>query len=69
MSDTAKKPRHPFVNASCIGCGTCSAICGDVFELNPEGLSVAKKLVTYPETDVDDAIAACPVAAISWKEG
>lgn len=28
---------------ACIGCGACAAICDTVFELDDEGLSVAKK--------------------------
>ncbi len=63
----AHAKRRPHVNDSCIGCAACAAICGDVFELNEEGLSTVKPLEAYPESDVDDAIAACPVAAISWK--
>ena len=27
---------------SCIGCGACAAICDEVFEIDDEGLSVAK---------------------------
>jgi ferredoxin len=63
-----KLSKKPYVNASCIGCGACAAICGDVFELDAEGISKAVTLETYPEAEVDDAISACPVAAISWQD-
>ena len=51
---------------ACIGCGACEAICPDYFELNDEGISVAK------ESDVKDdikdqvmnAMDTCPTGAI-----
>lgn len=59
--------RYPDVNETCIGCSACTAISDDVFELDDEGLSVVKTCSSYEDMDVDDAIAACPVDAISWK--
>lgn len=64
----ASKLRKPHVNSSCIGCGACTAISGDVFELNDDGLSIVKPLPSYEGLDVEDAISACPVNAISWEE-
>ena len=58
----------PDVNETCIGCSACVAISGDVFELNDEGKSEVVLLENYEWMDVDDAIAACPVDAISWVE-
>ena len=58
----------PHVNETCIGCSACVAISGDVFELNDEGKSEVVELDNYEGKDVDDAIAACPVDAISWRE-
>lgn len=55
---------------ACIGCGACAAICDKVFELNDEGLSVAK-VSEVPEKDsqeVRDAADACPTAAIEVEE-
>lgn len=51
---------------ACIGCGACAAICEDVFELNDEGLSVAKteEVSEDKEQEVRDAIDSCPTAAI-----
>ena len=58
----------PNVNSTCIGCSACVAIASEVFELNDEGLSVVKKLDSYNKEDVDNAISACPVDAISWEK-
>ncbi len=58
----------PHVNETCIGCSACVAISGDVFELNDEGKSEVVSLENYDGKDVDDAIAACPVDAISWRD-
>jgi ferredoxin len=63
-----KKLRKPHVNSTCIGCAACTAISGDVFELDGDGLSRVKVCGTYEWKDVDDSIAACPVNAISWQE-
>ncbi len=51
---------------NCIGCGLCASVAEDVFELNDDGISVAK-VDTVPEDkqdEVKEAIEGCPVAAI-----
>ena len=54
---------------ACIGCGACAAICPDVFELDDEGLSVAKKKkVEKDNEEVLDAVDSCPTGAISAEE-
>lgn len=58
----------PHVNENCIGCSACSTLSPDVFELNDEGMSEVVYMENYEGKDVDDAIAACPVAAISWRD-
>lgn len=58
----------PDVNETCIWCSACVAISGDVFELNSEGKSEVVSLDNYEGKSVDDAIAACPVDAISWVD-
>lgn len=58
----------PDVNETCIWCSACVAISGDVFELNSEGKSEVVSLDSYEGKSVDDAIAACPVDAISWVD-
>ena len=47
----------------CIGCGLCTTLCPDVFELNEEG-----KAVAVNEGEVQDAIDNCPVSAIAAEE-
>ncbi|MDD5110279.1 MAG: ferredoxin [Patescibacteria group bacterium] len=47
----------------CLGCGTCAALCPDVFELATD-----KARVKNPTSDapcVQEAVAACPAQAIS----
>ena len=62
-----KNLRKPHVNSTCIGCSACTAISGDVFYLDDNGLSCVQALDTYEGHDVDDSISACPVNAISWQ--
>ena len=51
------------VNEGCLGCGACTGICPDVFELDDEGL--AKVIVEETEHPaVQDAIDGCPVGVI-----
>ncbi len=53
----------------CIGCGTCAAICPEVFELNSEGKAEVKP-ADYEafENRIKEAQEACPVEAISLDE-
>ena len=39
--------RKPHVNSTCIGCSACTAISGNVFELDDDGLSRVKKCDVY----------------------
>ena len=51
------------VNESCIGCGTCTAVAPDVFEMNDEGLAV---VVSEDNLDAaKEAAESCPVEAIA----
>jgi len=59
--------KAPHVNETCIGCSACVAIAWEVFELDEDWLSVVLESDNYIEEDVDNAISACPVDAISWK--
>jgi len=47
----------------CIGCGTCVALCPEVFDLNKEGKSYVKN----PEgkCNLKEVVEACPAGAIS----
>ncbi len=53
----------------CIGCGTCSEVCPEVFQMNEEK---EKSEVIQPEggpTDcINEAIETCPVSCIQWEE-
>lgn len=62
----------PKVNESCLGCGTCEAICPNVFKVQEVD---GKMMATVQEADyeaekdkIDEAIGACPVQAIEWAE-
>lgn len=59
----------PIINDSCIGCGTCEAICPEVFKITEvDGKMISTVLeadYTALESKIDEAIASCPVQAIS----
>ncbi len=54
---------------TCIGCGTCAGLCPDIFELDE---SLGKSRLIMPEGGdedcIEEAIASCPVSAISWED-
>lgn len=54
---------------NCIGCGACAAICSEVFEIDDEGISVAKEEEVTEEDKqaVQDAIDSCPTGAIETE--
>jgi ferredoxin len=62
--------RFPTVSyewsTACIWCSVCVAVSSNVFDLNDDGFSVVKELDNYEDQEVDNAIMACPVNAISW---
>lgn len=68
IDSISKILRKPHVNSTCIWCNACVSISGNVFELNDDGLSHVRSCDTYEWQDVDDAISACPVNAISWQK-
>lgn len=53
-------------DSACIGCGACTTIAPDVFELNDEGLSFAKdeSVADDKKDSVKEAIESCPTGAI-----
>ena len=55
---------------SCIGCGACAAICDEDFEIDDEGLSVAKTedVQEDKKQEVQDAADSCPTGAIEVEE-
>lgn len=53
----------------CIGCGSCEAVCPEVFRLNDEGKAEAYAEVTDELKDTaQEAIDICPVKCIAWDE-
>lgn len=55
---------------TCIGCGLCADNVPDVYEMDNEGIAVAKQpeVPTNLERDVKNAAADCPVEAIKVKD-
>ncbi len=54
------------ITEQCIGCGACSAIAPEVFEMTDEGYAKVK-IDPIPEELMDDAVEAqnsCPTSAI-----
>jgi len=50
----------------CIGCGNCSAICPEVFEMASDGKARVKKGKEKAKDEcIDKAIEECPVKVIS----
>ena len=71
VSSLAGILRKPHVKAGCIGCSACVAITSaEIFDLDQDGYSRVKHLGDYESrsVEIDDAISACPVSVISWKE-
>ena len=60
--------RTPIVNKEiCIGCGLCTTICGNTFELGNDGKAGVKNPKGDAEEKIREAIDSCPVGAISWN--
>ena len=51
---------------ACIGCGACQAIVPEVFEIDDNGLAIAKEeeIKESLVEDVVDAVEGCPTSAI-----
>jgi len=57
-------PKKPCVDSeACIGCGLCVGSHPGIFEFDDAGKAVV--VAEGEDADVDDAIASCPVGAIS----
>lgn len=51
---------------TCIGCGLCTSVCPEVFDMNDSGKAEAKQEVTETnEDEAKDAEESCPVSAIT----
>ena len=53
------------VNESCIGCGACTGVAPDVFEMNNEGLS---SVIGDDVDSAKEAAESCPVEAIEVED-
>ena len=53
------------VNESCIGCGACTGVAPDVFEMNDEGLA---SVVCDDVASAKEAAESCPVEAIEVED-
>ena len=53
------------VNESCIGCGACTGVAPDVFEMNDEGLA---SVVGDDVASAKEAAESCPVEAIEEED-
>jgi ferredoxin len=49
----------------CVGCGLCSQVCADVFEMGADGKAGVIDGADLSEDCVQDAVDQCPVGAIS----
>jgi ferredoxin len=59
----------PVVELSdCILCEVCVEVCPSVFRLNDAGYIEVADLLSYPESEVEEAIKNCPVDCIYWDE-
>lgn len=52
----------------CTGCGACVETCPDVFEMGDDDIAVVKSKTGGSESDIQEAMDACPVEAISWAD-
>ena len=54
------------VDENCIGCGACTSICPEVFQMNDEGLAEAyvNPVPSEQEESAQEAADGCPVDAI-----
>ena len=61
--------KEPEVDRDCcIGCGTCVALCPNVFQLKDDGKSDVVDPKGAGEGEIQKAVDSCPVQCIHWKE-
>jgi len=56
------------ISSNCTGCGACSAINSEVFEIDSNFATVNPDFIEGNEDDCIDAALACPVNAIKIEE-
>lgn len=54
--------------ATCIGCGTCPAMCGKVFTMKDDGKADVIDQNADTQENIQGAITACPTGSISWQD-
>ena len=60
--------KEPTVDQNvCIGCGTCVALCPNVFQLADDGKSKIANGKGASEQEIQQAMDACPVQCIHWQ--
>jgi ferredoxin len=52
----------------CIGCGLCSELAPEVFQLNEEGISQVVASSEELRNSMQEAIDECPVECIHWED-
>lgn len=53
----------------CIACESCVEICPDVFAMDDDAeTAYVKNTEGAPEEDIQEAVDACPVQCIHWKD-
>lgn len=58
-----------YVDENCIGCGLCTSLCPEVFQMTDEQVAVASQRVSAGMEDtVAEARENCPVDAIHTEE-
>lgn len=57
-----------FVSPGCISCGTCEAICSDVFQVNTTAHVKPDADIKKHEELIKEAADICPVQAIKIEE-
>jgi len=57
---------------TCLGCGTCAALCPKVFKIGEDGKAEVRQLADDQTADssenIQNAIDSCPTNSIKWEE-
>lgn len=61
--------KTPYVDKdACISCSLCVEMLPEVFKMDDEDLAEVHDPKGAPEEKIQEAIDACPVSCIHWKE-
>lgn len=53
---------------ACEGCGTCEAICPEVFQMKDDGKAYVVNAEACSSCNCQEAIDSCPVECIKWED-